>query len=97
MMSEYYSEDELIKVLSIHIPELEFNTVFNSIDWKAVIDDGEIYDGVIEGVTNPYIYSVPMSDGNLTSFVHPIICTEIYWDAWTGKEVYMGREAGEIW
>ena len=97
MMSEYYSEEDLIKVLSNHIPSIEFNTIFNSIDWKAVIEDGEIYNGVIEGTSNPYIYSVPMLDGELTVFVHPMICTEVYFDAWTDKEAYMGRKEGEIW
>lgn len=94
MMSEYYSKDELIQVLKKHL--LPENAVH--VDWEHVIDDGEIYPNMMEGVNGCYIYNVPSITGyGITVFVHPMICTEVYFDAWTDKEVYMGRKEGEIW
>lgn len=94
MMSEYYSKEDLIQVLQSHLMPEQINLV----NFDEVVEDGEIYDGIIEGVNNPYIYEIPVPTAyNITVFVHPMICTEIYFDAWTGKEVYMGRKEGEIW
>ena len=92
MMSEYYSKEELINVLKLHLLAEDADKC----DWDKIIDDGEIYPHPIEEVDGCYIYEIPGSM-NITIFVHPLVCTEVYYDAWTGKEVYMGREAGEIW
>lgn len=92
-MSEYYSRDDLITILKSHLLQEDADKV----DWNKVIADGEIYPNTIEGVDNCYIYEVPTGDLSVTMFVHPLICQEVYFDGWTGKEVYMGREEGEIW
>ena len=63
------------------------------VDWNHVIDDGEIYDGTVKGVQNPYIYEVPGAV-NIVYFVHPQICAEVYWDAWISKETFMKHEDG---
>ena len=93
MMSEFYDKDQLINVLQSHILENERS----SVDWNRVIEDGEIYPNLIKGVTGCYIYQVTTISGFVTVFVHPTICTEVYFDGWTPKEVYMGRQQGEIW
>ena len=93
MMSEYYDKESLINVLQSHILEEERS----SINWDAVIDDGEIYPHSINEVDGCYIYQVTTLSGFVVMFVHPTICTEVYYDGWTPKEVYMGRAEGEIW
>ena len=93
MYSEYYSKDSLINVLKTHLLEQDINRV----DWDSVINDGEIYPKPVEGVSGCYIYSIPAQDSSITVFIHPTVCTELYFDAWTDKEVYMGRKEGEIW
>lgn len=93
MMSDFYDEEELINVLKSHLlPEDE-----NYPNWDKVIREGEIYPHEMNGVDGCYIYSVPThSDMNITVFVHPFVCSEVYYDAWTSKDVYMGRDTGQI-
>lgn len=92
MMSEYYNKESLINILKLHLLPEDADKV----NWDKVIDDGEIYPNSMEGVENCFIYEIPCSPF-ITVFIHPLICQEVYYDAWTGKDVYMGREAGEIW
>lgn len=93
MMSEYYDKESLINVLKLHLlPE-----VAETVNWNAVIEDGEIYPYSVNGIDGCYIYEVKTINGGVTVFVHPIICTEVYYDGWTPKDVYMNRAEGEIW
>lgn len=91
-MSEYYSKEDLINILKIHLLAEDADRV----NWDKVIEDGEVYPHNIEGVDGCFIYQVPCSM-DMTIFVHPLICQEVYYDAWTSKDVYMGRAGGEIW
>jgi hypothetical protein len=93
MMSEYYTKDELINVLKSHLLPEDATTV----DWNHVVDDGEIYPKMINDVDGCYIYQINTINGFIVIFVHPTICVETYFDAWTPKDVYMGRAEGEIW
>lgn len=91
MMSDYYDEEALINVLKSHLQESDVDAV----DWKAVIDDGEVYEGMINNVSNPFIYEVPSRELNITVFVHPQICSEVYWDAWDSKEDWLNGDV--VW
>ena len=93
MISEYYDSESLINVLKSHVLPEEVD----KIDWNRVIEDGELFPHLINGVDRCYIYSVPAQSMEITVFVHPTVCTEVYYDAWTSKDVYMGRAEGEIW
>lgn len=92
-MSEYYDKESLINVLKSHLlPEDAEN-----VNWNAVIEDGEIYPYPIKGVDGCFVYEVNSINGFVVVFVHPTVCIELYFDAWTPKEVYMNRAEGEIW
>ena len=93
MISEFYDEESLINVLKAHLLPEDVKTI----NWESVINNGEIYPNSIQGVDGCYIYQVDCVNGFVVVFVHPTICTEVYYDAWTPKEVYMNRQKGEIW
>lgn len=86
MMSEYYSKDDLITVLKSHVLADDWD----KINFDSVIENGEIYPHEIEGVNGCYIYYVIGStiQGH-TIFVHPMVCTEVYFDPFQTKEMYM--------
>lgn len=93
MISDFYDKESLIDVLKLHLLPEDAETV----DWNSVIEDGDIYPHTIKNISGCYIYQVTTINGFVTVFVHPTICTEVYFDAWTPKDVYMGRTEGEIW
>lgn len=93
MMSMYYSKEDLIELLKKHITPEDAKRI----DWDAVIEDGEVYHKKMKGISGTFIYDVAINDKSLiTVFVHPFICTEVDYDAWSPKSVYMGYARGDI-
>ena len=85
MMSEYYSKEELISILKVHIlPEYQ-----DKVNWDKIINDGEIYPHDINNISGTYIYDVDCIEGWITVFVHPMICIEVFYDPFQRKEKYM--------
>lgn len=89
-MSEYYNKDTLIWELSRDLSKRD-----NGMNkWDDVISKGEIYHGVVNGVTNPYIYEIKTRDGVYCAFVHPLICSVIFTGGWANQETFMNHEDG---
>lgn len=85
MMSDYYKKEDLITLFKQHILPIHREKV----NYDKVISEGEIYPKMINGVTGTYIYEVDCIEGNITVFVHPTICVEIFYDPFQSKEMYM--------
>ena len=89
VMSEYYDKQSLINRLDEFITESDKSRI----DWDSVIEDGEVYHGLINGVTDSYIYEIKAPSCNMVVIMHPMICTEIWFDHVQSKEQYMRGEA----
>lgn len=89
-MSDYYSKEDLIWELTRELS----SKAQNMNDWDKIIEEGQIYKGVVNGVTNPYIYEINTRDGVYCAFVHPLICSVIFTGGWADQETFLNHEDG---
>ena len=88
MISDYYDKTALIRVLEEYIIETERSRV----DWERVISDGEVYPYPVQGVDGCFIYQIDAPSGSIVVFVHPMVCTDLYFDHVGTKQEYMNGE-----